>query len=244
MKWMRTLFGRRGAGSAPEHEQKRMPEVDLLAAAERDAIVAKHLAKHLPSLGLGQISPRSWIDGSKPPARRMFEIVLVKGQGMKTRWGFSLDFVPHITGWNLPPASTRKIGWHRTDKNAMLDVIVDPCDLPHFSSLFGADRLDGELESYLPAAVERACETWRRGETWHGMLQIVQEIRERKVNCFGFCNYTQLPLAFAFLSAKIGDLAAAEAELEAYARRHKLDDAVELKLIKHARELGVVTEKG
>jgi hypothetical protein len=236
INWINRILGQPAPTASHEHQSPT--EVDLLKAAERDAIVECHLNRLLSPLGLTENSARSWIDGSAPPARRMFQISLLKGASMKACWGFSLDFVPHISGWNLPSTSRRKICRHRTDKSAMLDVIVDPRDLTQYCSLFGAAQLNSELGQHLPTAVERARETWRRGETWRGMLEIVQELREKPINCFGFHNYTQLPLAFAFLNAKLGDMAAAESELETYVQGCKLGDEVAAELIKLAHEVG------
>lgn len=207
-------------------------QYELLGAAERDAIVASHLRKNLQPLGLTEISPRAWIDGSCLPAKRMFQLLLLKGASMRARWGFSLDFVPHI--------SAGRIRWHRTNRTAILDVIVDPTEktLPRLSFIHGTARLHDDLQRLLPVAVEKAKETWRRGETERGLLALVQEIRDRNINCFPFDIYTQLPLAYAFLSAKFGDLASAEDELDCYAERSKLDDAVAAKLKKLARALG------
>ncbi len=50
----------------------------------------------------------------------------------------------------------------------------------------------------------------------------------------------QLPLTFMFLSAKIGDLAAAQAELETYARTHELAEDNVAKLAKLLRDLAAV----
>lgn len=204
---------------------------DLLSAAERDAIVAPHMRQCLAPLGLTQISPRTFIDGSRPPVRRMFELGLLKGAGMRTRWGSSLDFVPHISGG--------RVCWHRSEKKALLDVIIDPKEeeLRRLTFIHGAERLHEDLNRVLPHAVEKAKETWRRGETDRGLLSLVQEIREHNTNCFPFDNYTQLPLAYAFLLGKLGDLTSAEQELNRYASRSKLDSETAAKLRKLARGL-------
>ncbi len=86
----------------------------------------------------------------------------------------------------------------------MLDVFVDPKALPQPSYLFGACRLRADLVTLL------------RGSTYEGMLAIIRDIRDQHTNCFGFRYYTQLPLASAFLLAKIGQLEMAERELEEY----------------------------
>jgi hypothetical protein len=91
--------------------------------------------------------------------------------------------------------------------------------------------------AFCPLLWKRPKVTWRRGETDRGLLYLVQEIRAHNTNCFPFENYTQLPLAYTFLPAKLGDLASAEDELDRYALRSKLDDAVAAKLKKLARAL-------
>jgi hypothetical protein len=153
----------------------------------------------------------------------LFEFQLLKGAGMKASWGYSLDFVPHISGW--------RVRWHRSDKSARLDVIVDPHDLPQPSFIHGAAHLAAGLLKLLPQAVTRAQVTWERGATFSGMLDIVREIRERKTNRFGFYNYTQLPIAYVFISANVGDLHAAAPELDHYLESHRLDhdEAAKLK---------------
>lgn len=180
------------------------PLNELLSAADRDTIVATHLRQTLKPLGLTQVAPRIWIDGSRAPAKRMFELIVLKGASMRARWGFSLDFVPHIVGG--------EVRWHRSDKTARLDVIVEPSEevIPRASFLHGAAKLHDHLDRLLPCAVEKAKETWQRGDTERGMLDVVQEIREHRTNAWPFDMYTQLPLAYALLSARLGDLGSAE----------------------------------
>lgn len=203
-------------------------DYELLSAAQRDAIVAVHLRQHLPPLGLIENGPRKWIDGRQPPVRRLFELRLVKGAGLKVCWGFSLDFVPHISGG--------RVRWHRSDKTAMLDVIVDPRSLAPATYIHGAERLAADLRSVLPEAVSRAKETWDKGTTYQGMLDIIREIRELRSNALGYDNYAQMPLAYVFLSAKIGDVQSAEQELDRCGTARGLSEAETAKLKKLARQ--------
>lgn len=203
--------------------------IDLLEGARRDAVTAPMLREWLDPLGFTQITPRYCVDGSNPPVRRLFELCLLKGAGLKACWGFSLDFVPHISGGC--------VRWHRSDKTAKLDVIVDPAELPQPSYLFGPERFRDELAMLLPVAVAAAQRDWNRGATYSGMLEIICEIRERNTNCFGYRNYIQLPLAFAFLSAKIGDQKLAEQELDDYIADGRLKEATAMKLRRLLREM-------
>ena len=189
---------------------------ELLSAADRDGVVAEHLRRRLAPLGLVEVTTLSWIDGSKPPVRRMFQLQLLKGAAIKACWGFSLDFVPHI--------SAGRVRWHRSSKSARLDVIVDPKDMPQASYLRGHSRLDSDLERLMPEAIKRAESDWKRGATLAGMLDLVRYLRDSRSNCFGYQMYTQLPLAFAFLSAKVGDKNEADQALTEYIERFELDD--------------------
>ena len=134
----------------------------------------------------------------------------------------------------------------------MLAPVEPDCDVrlvrrargPHIRVfLHGAAWLHHGLERLVPTALERAQETWRRGSTLPGVLDIVREIRERKINSFYVYFSWHLPLTFMFLSAKIGNLAAAQAELEAYAREYELAEDVVAKLAKLLRDL-VPVENG
>ena len=164
----------------------------------------------------------------------MFQLRLLKGASIKPAWGYSLDFVPHLSG-----AAVR---WHRSDKSAMLDVIVDPGDIQPLSCLLGADRLARDLERVLPDAIERACETWDRGSSWPGMLDLVRDIFAQQSNVLNFENYTQMPLTLGLLFAKVGDWVAANAELEQYVRQHGLSEEVAAKFAALARDLAAHTD--
>ena len=185
-----------------------------MSAVERDAICGNLLSERLAPLGLAEVAPRTWIDGTRPPVRRLFELKLFKGATLNACWGFSLDFVPHVSG--------NRLQWHRSDRTARLDVIIDPRPQPDPCYLYEADRFRDELLALLPGAVAAADRDWTRGATYDGMLGIVREIRELRTNCFAFDNYTQLPLALMFLAAKVGDSALAEREMEAYLRGSRL----------------------
>jgi len=206
--------------------------INLLTAAHRDAIVASELRGYLPSLGLHEVAPRRWIDGSRPPVRRLFELRLLKGAAITPWWGFSLDFVPHISGGALR--------WHRSDRTAMLDVIINPAGIVQPSFLYGARRLTDDLRELLAEIVPAIERTWLRGSTDASMLEIIHDLKEHGGNCYHYENYTQLPLAHAFLTAKIGDVGSARRLLQNYMskRRDSLKEDVPTRLRRHIDDLG------
>lgn len=176
-------------------------------ASYRESALSAAFNKPLNALGLTKCTPLRWIDGSNPSSRRVFEFQLTKGDGILASWGFSLDIVPHISGGRLL--------CHRSDKTAGLDVFICPEELNQAYHLVGPKRF---AKMVLPEAVPAAQRDWARGETLEGMLNIVKEIRDRKrANYWPYESWAQLPLAFAFLSAKLGHpLKSAERDLEPY----------------------------
>jgi len=179
-------------------------------------------------LGFVRVAPRVWVDGSAAPARRVFKMTLLKGASMKASWGFSLDFTPHLSG--------RRIAWHRSDRTVQLDVFFDS-GRDHACFLWGAEWLRRDMERLVAISIGSAQETWRRGASWPGMLDLAREMRERRINGWLVWFRSQFPLTLIFLSAKVGDLAAAQAELEAYVRDQELPDAVAAKLAELVRKV-------
>lgn len=117
----------------------------------------------------------------------------------------------------------------------MLDVIVEPKHLIQPTYIHGTSRLIDDLRKLLPEALNLARASWHSGSSWQGLIDIIREIRTGRTNCFGFDNYTQLPLAFAFLSAKLKDLKSAEREIDSYANRRGLEESEAAKLKEYAK---------
>jgi hypothetical protein len=241
MDWLggiseRSLSSERQAQQRKQRDVEPPREWELLRAAERDSIVASHLNNRLQPLGFVQVKPRLWVDGSAAPVRRVFEMVVLKGGAISPWWGYSLDFVPHRSG--------DRISWHRSNRTATFDVSFDLKDRRGYAYFcYGAAGLHHDLERVVPLALERAQETWRRGSTLSGILDIVREIREKRINSFYVFFRWHLPLTFMFLSAKVGDLTSAQAELKAYARDQELDEDVAAELSKLLQDAASIEDK-
>jgi hypothetical protein len=197
-----------------EAPQPARVHIDILPAAERDAILAEHLSPHLLPLGLSMVRPRIWVDVTSAPVKRMVQVFLWKACSITLGWGFSLDFVPHTS-------AGRHIRWHRTPKMAHMDINVEldkrlvyssDGRLIYLSYLNGAARLHDELRRYVPEAVESARKIWERGGTESGLLDLLQEIREKRSH--QPWSLRSSALAYAFLLARRGHLAAAEEALD------------------------------
>jgi hypothetical protein len=202
-------------------------QIEWMTASQRDAIAAPMFHAWLGPLGLTQITPRRWIDGSKPPVRRLFELGVGKTGDISLRWGFSLDFVPHVSG--------DSVRWHRSDKSAMLDIFIDPKKMPTIWCP-RAEQFRDEFPILLSKAVAAAKKDWKRGSTYEGVLQILREIRKRNTNWLTYEMYPQGRLAYAFLTAKTGKLKLAEKELDRCVAHGWLKDSPAAKLKKLLRE--------
>ena len=90
--------------------------------------------------------------------------------------------------------------------------------------------MDRDVGAVLTNALERARRDWDRGKTLEGMRDLICDIRDRKTNHFGYANYTQMPIALAFLSAKLKDASTAERELSRVVDLHALNEAAVVQL--------------
>jgi hypothetical protein len=67
----------------------------------------------------------------------------------------------------------------------------------------------------VPQAVESATEIWKRGGTESGLLELLQEIRDKRSHQqLSFKSSAQMAPAYALLLARLGHLAAAEEALD------------------------------
>jgi hypothetical protein len=80
----------------------------------------------------------------------------------------------------------------------------------YLSALNGAAQLHDELRRYMPAAIESARKIWARGSTESGLFELVQEMRDT----YSEWVFRNSALAYAFLLARRGQLAAAEEALD------------------------------
>jgi hypothetical protein len=82
--------------------------------------------------------------------------------------------------------------------------------------MYGRLRFDTDVRRLLDEAARRARATWDPGAACGALLDLLREIREKRTNNLSFTNYTQMPIAQAFLLAQCGHLTAANSELASY----------------------------
>jgi hypothetical protein len=201
-----------------------IPPFDLLSAAQIDEVVRPIIASHLEGLGFLAITPRKWVRATEAPFRHIFELSPLKGAVLSPRWGFSLDFVPHVSG--------RTVRWHRSSKAAVFDICYDPVDAPNefhgccdISFLHGARHARSEATEVVARAANAANAFWGQVQQECDLLYVFAALKARATVRFSFYSYVQHPLAYAFTLARAGQAEDAAREFEAFVLRKYCPDS-------------------
>jgi hypothetical protein len=160
--------------------------------------------------GFTHVSDRKWIRRRTPDFADLFEIQALKGASYSPLWGFSLNFVPHLSGKN--------VRFHSTDKSALFDYRYDPLDI-NFGSRKKQEewiisRFDGLKNAKRNAkrsarrAIPLAMRSFSQINNIPDLIKLyaesLQSYRSRTPSRFGFFNYSQYPIAYAFLLSRQG----------------------------------------
>lgn len=187
-----------------------MRDFHLLTIAEVQFHIGEAVSAALTSQGFSLTRPLQWIDSRGVPVRRVFEYWQLKGGVVAPRWGYSFDFVPHLSGG--------KIKWHRTDKSALLDVFIDGQSLGNnLYYMWGVDGLIEGLTAKVNSATKQATDFWKSAETSAEVFDQVMCIARMP----GSRMQVQLPMAAAICHAFAGREDQGRKELEYYIDHRK-----------------------
>ena len=224
--WLKSRF-RRGTDSAtnPPGEVVRVgANLEPVATSAVNEIVSSVADPLLVAAGFHSTKPRRWIR-SFAPIRHIFEIVPMKGASYVPTWGISFDFVPHITGG--------KLAWHRTEKSARINIVYDPVDFDAswreracIDSFHGPEGPLSDAQRVLTTAIRQALEWLEPVRDLADALDRAEFLRtaDRPGGRFGFANYVQQPLAYAFLLARNGAREDALKALDGWIASHELSE--------------------
>jgi hypothetical protein len=207
---------------------------DFIPAREMDGIFANTFGTALCRRGFEQVERRKWVRSDRAPIRELFRIAAIKGASLSPVWGFSLDFVPHSSG------ST--IRWHRSNKSAIFDLRYDPIDYTASFDEWSIPSSEGRTAAREQAdrsthvALELALPWFQSVGTERDLIREFEAKKERPFVRFGFDNYVQEPLAYAFTLAKVGRSVDAESEVNRWATRLGLHQSVRDALLRRLRE--------
>ena len=190
---------------------------------EFNAAVARTLGAALIENGFEAVAPRRWVRSSRAPIRDLLEIQALKGVSYSPMWGFSLDFVPHVT-------TSGEVKWHRTAKSARFDFAYRPVEYApldsetrdwDFSPVATPDELQEDLARVTRMVIAQVVPFWERVRGIEDLVSVYREYPNRPSLGLPFGSFPQQVLASAFVLAKSGD-EAGRAELAEYIRAHDL----------------------
>jgi hypothetical protein len=93
----------------------------MLTVADIEPHIESEFGSRLELFGFQRLGERKWVRAQKHPIRELFVIGALKGAQYSPAWGFSSGFVPSFRGRGFRRQST--------DKNAIMDLVIDPIDI-------------------------------------------------------------------------------------------------------------------
>ncbi|MDR8729546.1 hypothetical protein FEQ05_03000 [Burkholderia pseudomultivorans] len=199
---------------------------EMLTLGHAHLILSPVVDAALEGRGFEPVAPLKWVKFDGTPIRQMFVFAPWKGGVIAPQWGFSFDFVPHVSG--------NSVRWPRTNKSAKLDLCVDARDRALDISLIrGEQAFVRVAPRIVEMAVSRADELWRRVNSLEDVVAAFEWLRGYlSGGGLGFYNYVRHPLALAFVLAKVGDDAGARRELELFLKGRSPEEPVSVRVRK------------
>jgi hypothetical protein len=175
---------------------------------EMEYVFNEYFGKPLEKEGFIKINSKKWIRRKNREIFDIFQIQALKAASYLPIWGFSLCFVPKLSG--------NKLIYYKSEKDTKLDYRYDPLDYYDnsrrelmISRLHGAEKAkqSGLLSSnkYLPIALSLFSGVKGVPELCQLFEESLQAHRKSRPKRFGFFNYVQFPIAYAYSLAHEGN---------------------------------------
>jgi hypothetical protein len=211
--------------------------------------------------GFVRAGDMKWVRSRGPVIRDVILVYALKGGMYTTRWGVSLDFVPHITNDVLR--------WHRSPTSARIDLGYDPLDFidgrigafnarpptddPAFEPLSLVDPAQArtswwEISAWRPPSdgpgeqTRAAKQVMAMSTPWlaairdlNSLLAAFEREQRRPSNRFPFDAYVQHRLAYAFALAAANETSKALVELRRWADDYEPAEGVRATLYELVR---------
>jgi hypothetical protein len=176
----------------------------MLTVAAIEPHIESEFGSRLEPLGFQRLGERKWVRSQKLPVRELFVIGALKGAQYSPAWGFSSGFAPSFRG--------RSFRRQSTDKNAIMDLVIDPIDLTGdvpqqaFGFITGHDteipmeQIRTCAEHFVPLALA----DFERVHSVHDFCQFFLERSRLEYRRFTFDMYVQHQLVRGFVLLLIG----------------------------------------
>lgn len=165
-----------------------------------------------------RVDDRRWVSGPTGSIRQLFEFEHLKGNIFSARWGWSVDFVPLLSG--------RKLGWKRTAAKARFDLCIDPIDtagsVPGWCS-FAEGASPSRIADAASAALGAASKDWSKVPDLEGLVATFEQRSGMIFQRFSLDNYAQTDLAWGLALIALGRTADGERHLAAFCENFDID---------------------
>jgi hypothetical protein len=209
----------------------------MLTIADIEPHIESEFGSRLEPLGFQRLDKHKWIRSTKLPIRELFVIGALKGAQYSPAWGFSSGFAPSLRG--------RTFRRQSTDKNAIMDLVIDPIDITGdvprqaFAFLTGYDT-DIPVEQIRRCAehfVPLALADFDRVRSVHDFCRFFLERSRLKYRRFTFDMYVQHQLVRGFVFLMTGQRDQGLAQIREFCRSMdaEFDDRILSECIRHAQ---------
>lgn len=201
--------------------------MELMAAETFNGKIDRHFGSALCEIGFEKIKENKWVKDLETGIRKVVTMMHWKGAVSTPRWGYSLDYVPHFDN------SYKNIYWHRTNKSAMIDVFPIYFDFfkYSFSRFSTPDEHSKKLKELMPEIIYDINEFYSSGCEMQDLVSILEKCHSSRSSGLDFWNWTQLPLAYAFVLNKSGESEKAKIILDKFVDRENIAVNAKQKLI-------------
>ncbi len=197
----------------------RPSDVPPPPANDLESELGVHFDSSLAALGFQRFAGRRWVRDTKVPIREVLTLKALKGQQYVVTWGVSLDFVPHVQG--------TKLRWHRTSASVHEDLGIDPMDFPDrgrasrlLFSRSNTASLSADVQRVSVAAIDESGAWFERVRDIRSLIPLYREAEAATTCRFGFDNYTQYRLGYAFALAAVGQGEESRRQLDTWLNLH------------------------
>ena len=209
----------------------------MLTVADIEPHIESEFGSRLGPLGFQRLAERRWVRAQKLPIRELFVIGALKGAQYSPSWGFSSGFVPSFRGGSFRRQST--------DKNAVMDLVIDPIDITGdvprqaFGFIKGHDaeipieQIRASAEHFVPQALA----DFDRVSSIRDFCRFFVERSRLEYRRFGFDMYVQHQLVRGFVLLLTGQRDEGLERIREFCRsvHAEFEDRVLLECIRHAQ---------
>ena len=204
----------------------------MLTVADIEPHIENEFSSRLEPLGFQRLDKRKWVRSQKLPIRELFVIGALKGAQYSPVWGFSSGFVPSFRG--------RSFRRQTTDKNAIMDLVIDPIDITGEVPRQAFGLIGYETEQVRTCAehfVPLALADFDRVRSVRDFCQFVAERSRLEYRRFGFDMYVQHQLVRGFVNLLTGQQDAGLEQIREFSRSmdSEFENQVLLECIRHAQ---------